>query len=54
MWRKNLRQTETGSARRDLENAERQAIEARRDYWLARTNLARAVGGVGLRPNSAG
>ena len=55
IWAENLRQAgSSGSgplamhaARRGLEEAERLAIEVRRDYWLARTNLARALGGAG-------
>ena len=38
-------------ARRELVMAERQEIEARRDYWLARVSLARAIGGS---PGAAG
>lgn len=55
LWAESLRQSRGGgvgplalhTARRELIHAERQAIEARRDYWLARAALARALGGGG-------
>ncbi len=50
LWAESNRNVGTGPlalrwARRELVTAERQEIEARRDYWLARVSLARAIGG---------
>ena len=50
LWAESSRDGGTGPlalhwARRELITAERQEIEARRDYWLARVALAKAIGG---------